>query len=257
MNEGVFIEVSDILDSFDLAEIQKLISEQINTNYTSDEYTPTIDFFKPLYYNYAKLSKYDIDEDTRKQAESKFYMICFSLLRAILSKFDIEIDHDWLSDHYSDIPGITIAFYSFFVLDFNTNLYELLVNYINTNSVEISKIFESLKIKKDASSMSNRKNLSNQMALIISNIYDISDWIFQALTEQDYFEYLNNSYVPVRFLSEMYKDDRISANFAAVIYNIFHSNITLKSEICFKYISQVKNGEIKDLFTKSDETNKE
>ena len=44
--------------------------------------------------------------------------------------------------------------------------------------------------------------------------------------KNDYFEYLNNSYVPIRFLSEMYKDDRISANFAAVIYNIFHSNIT-------------------------------
>lgn len=251
MNETIFMEVSDILETFDIDEISKMIDEQINDDYETDIYTEILtDHLKPLYYNYAKLAKYNLDEDLREKAETKFISICIAFLQAILKKFSLEIDKEWITNNYENIPAITMAFYTFFVLDFTTNAYEILVNYINTNGKEVIKTFDGLKIKKDASSLSNKKNLSSEMALVISNIYDISEWIFDNLDEEDYFTYLDNSYVPLKLISSLYKGGYLSGNFANIIYQIFHCNISLKSSLCFKYIYQVKNGEIEDKFVK-------
>ena len=257
MNENTFIEVSDILDSFDIDEIRGIINDQINNHFDDDVYTEKMhDYLKPLYYNYARLSKYSLDEDTKEKAESKFYAICIAFLQAILGKFNIDLDKEWVSDHYSDLPAITIAFYTFFVLDFESNVYEVLVNYINANSELVAKTFEGLKIKKDASTLSNKKNLSPQMALIISNIYDISEWIFGQLDESDYFKYIDNSYVPLQLIKALYENEYLTGEFADVILQILHINIPLKSKICFDFIYQVKNGEIKDEFTKEPEEEK-
>jgi len=249
MNENVFMEVSDILDSFDIDEINKLIQEQINKDNSEDVYTDMLtDYLKPLYYNYAKLTKYNLDEDTKNQAEIKYTNICMAFMTAIIQKFHIEIDKEWLSDHYSDIPAITVAFYSFFVLDFTSNIYEVLTNYIDKNTTEILKTFEGLKIKKDASSLSNKQNLSSEMSLIISNIYDIAEWIFNQLDEEDYFKYIDNSYIPLKLLHGMYIEGYLGGSFANAIFQIFHTNIALRSKICFQYIFQVKNSEIPDKY---------
>lgn len=258
MNENVFMEVSDILDSFDIDEINKLIQEQINPDYSEDVYTDMqTDYLKPLYYNYAKLAKYNLDEDTRTEAENKYTSICMAFLNAILDKFHMTIDTNWLSDHYTDIPAITLAYYSFFVLDFTTNIYEILVNYIDKNTDEILKTFDGLKVKKDASTMTNKQTLSAEMALIVSNIYDITEWIFDQLEEQDFFDYMDNSYVPIKLISAMYSEGYLGGTFANAIFQLIHTNIALRSKICFQYIYQVKNGEIADKYTKSDKKDTE
>lgn len=159
-SEKTFLEVSDILESFNIDEINKLIEEQITTDYNDDIYSDLLtNHLQPLYYNYASLTKYDLDEETKSLAENKFVSICVAFLNAIVNRFKISIDTEWLSSHYSDVPAITMFMYSFFVIDFQNNVYEILVNYIEKNNEEIAKVFSGMKVKKDASSIANKKDL--------------------------------------------------------------------------------------------------
>lgn len=87
--------------------------------------------------------------------------------------------------------------------------------------------------------------------MIISNIYDIEEWVFNHLDVDDYFTYLDNSYLPLSWIKGFFEDGHMSGDFADVIAQIIRKNISLRSKIGFNYTFQVKNGEIQDLFKES------
>lgn len=250
MKESVFIEVSDILDSFDIEEISRLVKEQINgEDDPSTDSLSLVNHLWPLYYKYTKIMKNEsVDPDTKEDAEDRFYKICKIFLEEIFKKFDLSLNQDWLDNHYGDIPAITLAFYSFFIVDFNMNLYQVIVNYILENGKIINDTFEILRNKKDASTLSNKKSLSPEMALIVSNIYDISDWILTQINEEEYLNLLEEDYVPLRLIKELYNQGILAGEFVSKIYEIYFNNIPLKSNIGFNIIYNIKTGNIKDIF---------
>ena len=144
MKDSILIEVSEILKVFNIDEITRLIEDQINTNYSEDNSSESmVDHLKPLYYTYANLTKYQLDEDARRDAEIRFYSVCRVFIDAISKKFELGIDNDWLdSNADGNLPALTFALYSFFVLDFSSNVHEVLLNYILKNSDEIYSVFE-------------------------------------------------------------------------------------------------------------------
>lgn len=247
MKDSVLIEISDILKVFDIYEITQLVKDQINTNYTEDNMTETMaNHLKPLYYTYANLTKYNLDEDTKKDAMIRFYSVCRVFVEAITNKFNLKVDKEWLNDNVGNLPSFTFVLYSFFVLDFASNIQEVLLNYVNKNIDELYRLFEEMKIKKDSATLANKKSLSPEISLVISNIYDITKWIFDNMTEDEFFEYFNSDYLPLSIIKKLFDDGNISGNFMEVINEIFQKNIHLKSKTCFKLIYGFRNGDLKD-----------
>lgn len=248
MNQDILLEVSDILASFDIEEISRLINDQINTDYENDNSTEILmNHFKPLYIKYKNIvDNYPTDSDIRHESDIRFVEICNVFLDAICNKFNLEFDNDWRSSNIGNLPGVTMAMYEFFIMDFANNLYEVFVNYILRNTKNLYKTFESLKNKKDASTLINRKNLSPEMSLIISNIYDVSTWIMEQVDEDEFFNYTPVEYLPFKIIHGLYLEKIISGEFMLVINEIFRSSMVLKSDVCFKIVSNTNIGIIKD-----------
>lgn len=248
MREESIIEVSDILETFNIAELTYLIKNQINGD-IDDFVNNSADHFRPLYRTYAKLSKYEtIDEDVRNEAEDRYFKICRVFLEEIFTKFNIELDSEWLTAKESSLPSIAIAFYSMFVIDFVKNLYEVVLNYIASNPKLVYETFEDLKAKKDAATLNNKKTLSPEMTVVVSNIYDIVKWIFMNMSEEEFLDYLDDGYVPLQLIKPLYTEGIMSGEFVKTISDLIENNINLSSTIGFMFSSAVKKGDIRDFY---------
>ena len=192
MKQTPIYEVSEILDTFDLEEIVKLLNSQIDYEQNITIYSNPVDHLKPLYVKYRSIMETeDMPEEAKEEAREKFNNICSIFLCMLCKQYDLEIDQNWIDDHVDDIAGVAMSLYSFFVLDLTSNLYEVCSNYINDNTKYIFDVFEEKKNKKDAVTLVNKKSMTIDKAVILSNIYDVSTWILSQITEEDFFDYLN------------------------------------------------------------------
>ena len=243
MKQFIVDEISDILDMFNLEEISKLLDHQITVNNESEILSHTADYFKPLYYKYKQIMETEgNDEEIKASAKERFMTICLLFLSKICNTFNLTIDDTWKDDHYEDIPGFTMALYSFFILDLTSNLYDVCLNYIKRNITYIYETFEDRKNKKDASTLVNKKILSPELALVVANIYDITTWILGQISEEQYIEYLNQEYLPLGLIRRLFEDGIMSGEFMYELNNIYNSNISLKNDVSFKIITTIKTG---------------
>ena len=242
MKETSLLEVAEIMKTFDIIEITRLINDQINPNLSEDNSNNVVtDHFRSLYTTYAKLSKYKLDEEIKLEADNKFYDICRAFITAISRKFNLSIDSEWIDSNIENIPAFTLALYSFFVIDFSNNLYEVLLNYIIKNKNDIYTLFEEMKNNKDSATLANKKSMDQEIGLVVSNIYDISTFILNQLSEDDFFTYLNDSYIPLKILKILFNEGYVAGEFMSAINIIFQSNIQLKSKTCFSLIYHFRN----------------
>lgn len=259
MNEPSMIAVSEILDSFDEDEISSIIDEQLGTNESiaSHDYLATPkDFFQPLFYNYTKLHDTEgLPEEIMEDAEKKFYKVCNIIIDRVLTAYHMSINKDYVTDNYANTPALALGFYNFFIINLKSTLEEFFENYIVKNSTNLARTFEGMKTKKDVSTLSNKKILSNEMALIASNIYDIIVWIIDNVNSSDtFFEYISKEYLPGALVRTLINEGNLGGDFISILREIISTNNPLKSEIGFNIIVKIKNGEIKDIFA---ELNKE
>lgn len=239
MKQTVISEVSEILDTFDLEEITNLLQSQVNSD--EDDGILGVDHFKPLYYKYQSIVNTNENSDEVKDtAKQRFMDICTIFLSIISKKYNISIDSNWVDDNYNNIPGLAMALYSFFVLDIESNIYDVCLNYIKKNQEFIYESFEDRKNKKDAATLVNKKLMSPEKAIIVSNIYDITSWILSQLSEEDFIKYLNEEYLPLKLISGMIEEGLINGEFMTEINDIYSSNIGLKSSVCFRLISYLR-----------------
>ena len=172
MTESSYIEISEIMDSFDLDEVQRLIHDQIEM-LDEDTCENMIDNFKILYTKYASIQENQdqMDEDDYNYTVARFYKICELFIEEVCDKYNISINEEYLNDHYGDIPRLALCLYRFFVIDFKGNLYHVLLTYIQENMEQIAQAFESAKLKRDASTLVNKKIEDSNVGLVVSNIY--------------------------------------------------------------------------------------
>lgn len=240
-------EISDILETFDKSEISGLINNQLNTeHYTMNKIT---DHFMPLYIRWRSIMENpEVVEDIKINTDLRFKELCEAILKNILNRFGMTIDDDWIEMNQCDLPGLTVALYHFFVLDFVSNLHDVIMNYIMQNHKMIYQVFEAMENKKDASTINQKKKLTPKMAMIIANIYDISEWIINQIDEDNYFNYVNQDYALNDIFREYIDKGALTGSFMNEIAKIYLTKISLKSEICFSIISNAKIGNISDPF---------
>lgn len=239
METTIIEDVSEILETFNLEEIKDLLNKQVSL--TENIGTNMTDYFKPLYFSYKSIVEAEENsQEMKDEAAKRFNEVCNLFIDAICEKFHLQLDDEWRDLHELDLPGLVTALYCFFVRDIVLNLQEVCINYIQKNRKEIFNVFEDRKTKKDASTLVEKRKHPIDMAVIIANIYDVSSWILSQLTEEQYIQYMNEEYIPLRILYPMFQNGDISGDFLETINEAYSENLELKAETCYQILSVIK-----------------
>ena len=191
------------------------------------------------------------DPEVIAKVNERFEEVCDIFLDALKKKYCITINEDWRASHPNSLASLTLALYSFFVLDHQDNVEEFLYNYIIQHYKELYENFESLKSKKDASTLSNRKSYSVELTVIFSNIFDVCMYILDHATPFTFFDNISKDYVPASIISNMYEsgdlggiyDDDLPVDgrdFSDCIAEMFRENTSYKSTICFEVMNRLR-----------------
>lgn len=235
MNTEVELEISEIIQIFNMAEVKEFIEEQIS----SSEYSEPNNHFHQIYLAYRQLESKTMDDETRRIIRSKFEEICLYIIRSITKKYNIVISDDYIENNIANIGAITLSLYLFFVIDLKANVTKVLENYIMVNKGVLANTFESMKNKKDSTTLTIKKIINDSdLAVLIANIYDISDYVMDLVTVDGFISFLDTDYLPVEIIKKLFNENVMTGDFMEAIAEIFKNNIDLKNMICFEIMSK-------------------
>lgn len=236
-------DIEDVLDYFDITEIQTLITDSIS----SDDSLPGdhVDLLRPMWTRYNNIMQVEgniVDDETKSECTRRFDLICGMFIDAICTKFNMSIDDGWFEERpKNEIYAFTVMLYSFFIQDISKLLEEVFIKYIENHSAELGEKFgQDLKLRKDATYNSVKDKLESDYAVIVSNIYEICFNILDTITESEFFEMVDNDYVPKSVLIKYYNEGHFDGEFVDAIYTSCKRDRTMLSRICFDVISYIK-----------------
>lgn len=234
------IDLSDVIETFDVRENQRLLDAQLEDLH-NDSCERFIDNFKMLYTRFASISKQEPrDPEVYEEAKDLFYDIASMYVDRIADEFNMTVDDQFIQDNWEDLPSIALQFYLFFVLDFKSNLYHVLLNFISAHTKDIAAQFEEQRSRKDSVTEVNRSMDDPDVALIASNIYDVVDWVMEQLEPDLFFDQMEKGYVALAPMKQMYDEGTIDGSFLPTIAELLKENIALKGRICFDIICRLK-----------------
>lgn len=239
MTDRAIADVSEILGEFDIDEVRKLIRSQIPLDNTSDSTRSiTTDYFKPLYHHY-KNAMQNGNEEVKDAAQDAFRTICMEFINQMSNKFGFCIDDTYLDTRADKLHTITMVLYSVFVLDFSKNLQEILATVINKDKAQLYEVFKDMKSKKDGSTITNKKNMNEEDAIIASNIFNITHYVLENMEEEYFLELLDEDECS-KVVRAMYKDGIMTGGFMNAIRTIYSNDIPLRSSICFEIVCDIR-----------------
>lgn len=243
------LELSEILDTFDTNEISLIVDSQILDPKFDMLGDASVDQFSPLKNRYEGIIEINENPDILEEVQARFLSICSIFLDALEKKFSIKVSDEWKESHRNDIPEITEALYNTFVLNFITNMEDILFNYIMKNKMDIFRAFEDDRNKKDASTIAKKKNFNIEDAVILADIYDICAWILDNLAVDSWFEYSDLEEVDMALIHSMYEstdlmdseegDPPVSVTFVDKLTEIFKKDTSVKGVLCFNLINRL------------------
>lgn len=243
------LELSEILDTFDTNEISLIVDSQILDPKFDMLGDASVDQFSPLKNRYEGIIEVNENPDILEEVQARFLSICDIFLDALERKFSIKVSDEWKETHRNDIPEVTGAIYNTFVLNFITNMEDVLFKYILKNKMDIFRAFEDDRNKKDASTIAKKKNFNIEDAVILADIYDICAWILDNLTVDSWFEYSDLEEVDMALIHSMYEstdlmdseegDPPVSVTFVDKLTEIFKKDTSVKGVLCFNLINRL------------------
>lgn len=243
------LEVSEIMDTFNIEEISLIVESQISDPKFDMLGDSSVDQFSPLKNRYEGIIAENEDPDILLEVQDRFLSICGIFLDAIEKKFAIALSDEWKENHRNDIPDVTEALYNVFVINFITYIEDVLFNYIVKNKMTIFHAFEDDRNKKDASTIAKKKNFNIEDAVILADIYDICAWILDNLTVDQWFEYTDLEEVNMALIHSLYEstdlmdseegDPPIAVTFVDRFTTIFKKDTSVKGVLCFNLLNRL------------------
>ena len=251
-------EASEIIEAFNEDEIRLLVRSQIMCDSADLVGSSVIDQFDKIYERYKGLVEEDADgfsnDDLVKDATARFMNICHIFLDLIQQKYAVTLDQNWQDMYPGQIIPATKAIYNFFVVYHASNVTEALYTYIIRHMNELYTIFENEKNRKDAATTTNRKEYSQDVAVIISNIYDVCSYVYAHgfKTYDDFFDCINPDDQYMSIVKSLFdsnvlygvtddSDDIVTEDtFLDRYQEIFDSNVSYKGTICFNVADRIK-----------------
>lgn len=246
--DNMFGKLEDLRELLEVDSNTALFYEQI-MNEDEDYTSPKIDHFTELYQSFSEIFEDDtIPQDDLTTVTDQFTQICCHIINYINEKFDTDIEVESLMDSSHNLPGITKAMYQFFIVEFYANILSIMKNYISENLSSLYDNFSELNQKKDVMTGYFKKELSEEMSIIASNIYDVTDFIFTKLDGSTALTYCDKDNLAAAVIKKLLDEGNISDDFLTAIADIYKNNVNLRSRIGFEIVFAIKNGEIKDLY---------
>ena len=177
-------------------------------------------------------------ESSEKQYGSNLIQKCNNI-QTDISSFD---DSSMLIDPSFNIAGN----YTNYITSVLTSILSIMKNYINENSTSLYENFSELNQKKDVMITYYKKNLSDEMATIAANIYDVTDFIFTKLDGSTALSYCDKENLAAAVIKKLLDESIISNDFLTAIADIYKNNVNLRSRVCFDIVFSIKNNDIKD-----------
>ena len=246
--DNMFGKLEDLRELLEVDSNTALFYEQI-MNEDEDYTSPKIDHFTELYQSFSEIFEDDtIPQDDLATVTDQFTQICCHIINYINEKFDTDIEVESLMDASHNLPGITKAMYQFFIVEFYANILSIMKNYISENISSLYDNFSELNQKKDVMTGYFKKELSEEMSIIASNIYDVTDFIFTKLDGSTALTYCDKDNLAAAVIKKLLDEGNVSDDFLTAIADIYKNNVNLRSRIGFEIVFAIKNGEIKDLY---------
>ena len=246
--DNMFGKLEDLRELLEVDSNTALFYEQI-MNEDEDYTSPKIDHFTELYQSFSEIFEDDtIPQDDLATVTDQFTQICCHIINYINEKFDTDIEIESIMDASHNLPGITKAMYQFFIVEFYANILSIMKNYISENLSSLYDNFSELNQKKDVMTGYFKKELSEEMSIIASNIYDVTDFIFTKLDGSTALAYCDKDNLAAAVIKKLLDEGNISDDFLTAIADIYKNNVNLRSRIGFEIVFAIKNGEIKDLY---------
>ena len=246
--DNMFGKLEDLRELLEVDSNTALFYEQI-MNEDEDYTSPKIDHFTELYQSFSEIFEDDtIPQDDLATVTDQFPQICCHIINYINEKFDTDIEVESLMDSSHNLPGITKAMYQFFIVEFYANILSIMKNYISENLSSLYDNFSELNQKKDVMTGYFKKELSEEMSIIASNIYDVTDFIFTKLDGSTALTYCDKDNLAAAVIKKLLDEGNVSDDFLTAIADIYKNNVNLRSRIGFEIVFAIKNGEIKDLY---------
>ena len=246
--DNMFGKLEDLRELLEVDSNTALFYEQI-MNEDEDYTSPKIDHFTELYQSFSEIFEDDtIPQDDLATVTDQFTQICCHIINYINEKFDTDIEVESIMDASHNLPGITKAMYQFFIVEFYTNILSIMKNYISENISSLYDNFSELNQKKDVMTGYFKKELSEEMSIIASNIYDVTDFIFTKLDGSTALTYCDKDNLAAAVIKKLLDEGNVSDDFLTAIADIYKNNVNLRSRIGFEIVFAIKNGEIKDLY---------
>ena len=246
--DNMFGKLEDLRELLEVDSNTALFYEQI-MNEDEDYTSPKIDHFTELYQSFSEIFEDDtIPQDDLSTVTDQFTQICCHIINYINEKFDTDIEVESLMDSSHNLPGITKAMYQFFIVEFYANILSIMKNYISENLSSLYDNFSELNQKKDVMTGYFKKELSEEMSIIASNIYDVTDFIFTKLDGSTALTYCDKDNLAAAVIKKLLDEGNVSDDFLTAIADIYKNNVNLRSRIGFEIVFAIKNGEIKDLY---------
>lgn len=246
--DNMFGKLEDLRELLEVDSNTALFYEQI-MNEDEDYTSPKIDHFTELYQSFSEIFEDDtIPQDDLATVTDQFTQICCHIINYINEKFDTDIEVESIMDASHNLPGITKAMYQFFIVEFYANILSIMKNYISENLSSLYDNFSELNQKKDVMTGYFKKELSEEMSIIASNIYDVTDFIFTKLDGGTALTYCDKDNLAAAVIKKLLDEGNVSDDFLTAIADIYKNNVNLRSRIGFEIVFAIKNGEIKDLY---------
>ena len=246
--DNMFGKLEDLRELLEVDSNTALFYEQI-MNEDEDYTSPKIDHFTELYQSFSEIFEDDtIPQDDLATVTDQFTQICCHIINYINEKFDTDIEVESIMDASHNLPGITKAMYQFFIVEFYSNILSIMKNYISENLSSLYDNFSELNQKKDVMTGYFKKELSEEMSIIASNIYDVTDFIFTKLDGSTALTYCDKDNLAAAVIKKLLDEGNVSDDFLTAIADIYKNNVNLRSRIGFEIVFAIKNGEIKDLY---------
>ena len=246
--DNMFGKLEDLRELLEVDSNTALFYEQI-MNEDEDYTSPKIDHFTELYQSFSEIFEDDtIPQDDLATVTDQFTQICCHIINYINEKFDTDIEIESIMDASHNLPGITKAMYQFFIVEFYANILSIMKNYISANLSSLYDNFSELNQKKDVMTGYFKKELSEEMSIIASNIYDVTDFIFTKLDGSTALTYCDKDNLAAAVIKKLLDEGNVSDDFLTAIADIYKNNVNLRSRIGFEIVFAIKNGEIKDLY---------
>ena len=246
--DNMFGKLEDLRELLEVDSNTALFYEQI-MNEDEDYTSPKIDHFTELYQSFSEIFEDDtIPQDDLATVTDQFTQICCHIINYINDEFNTDLEINSIMDSSHNLPGITKAMYQFFIVEFYANILSIMKNYISENLSSLYDNFSELNQKKDVMTGYFKKELSEEMSIIASNIYDVTDFIFTKLDGSTALTYCDKDNLAAAVIKKLLDEGNVSDDFLTAIADIYKNNVNLRSRIGFEIVFAIKNGEIKDLY---------